>query len=189
MSDTPSPSPDECTTHLTMGVCNRGTVGCSKQHPEQPSPSRAGERLRQLERRALKAEQELLGEIDACKRRHREQQAGSPRSHELEDVRREMRKLATEVDTALRTAEQERDQYGAQLNEALEQLEKAGWPCRLVELPALFRATEAQLTARDQTIAQLREALERIYDNSDDPVIERIADAALTPPAEGLGED
>ena len=23
---------DECTTALTMGVCNRGTAGCSKQH-------------------------------------------------------------------------------------------------------------------------------------------------------------
>jgi hypothetical protein len=23
---------DDCTTHLTMGVCSRGTAGCSKEH-------------------------------------------------------------------------------------------------------------------------------------------------------------
>jgi hypothetical protein len=58
------------------------------------------ETLRALERRILKAEQALLGEIDAIKRRHREQQAGSPRSYDLEDCRRELRKLARELEGA-----------------------------------------------------------------------------------------
>lgn len=34
MNEIPKKS-DECTTHLTMGVCDRGTPGCAKQHTSE----------------------------------------------------------------------------------------------------------------------------------------------------------
>ena len=43
-----SSAPDECTMHLTMGVCNRGTPGCSKEHKAAPDVERLIERLRQF---------------------------------------------------------------------------------------------------------------------------------------------
>jgi hypothetical protein len=60
--------------------------------------------IREIERSILKAEQELLGEINACKRRNREQQAGSPRSYGLEDARRQLRRIATIVEKSVAEA-------------------------------------------------------------------------------------
>lgn len=55
------------------------------------------ERLREWERRIQRAEQNLLGELDACHRRHHEVQAGSPRSRDMEQIRHEMRGAAKEA--------------------------------------------------------------------------------------------
>jgi hypothetical protein len=59
-------------------------------------PPALADRLVALERRILKEEQALISELHVVKQRHREQIAGSLRSRELEDVRRELRKIARE---------------------------------------------------------------------------------------------
>lgn len=65
-------------------------------------------RLEALSPRLLKEQQRLLGEIDRLMRAQHLQQAGSPRSYELEDIRRELRAVLS-----LLTAEPTTDRVSA----------------------------------------------------------------------------